>query len=324
VARSAIEWTQSVWNPVTGCTKVSAGCSHCYAERMAARLQAMGQPNYRRGFDVVLHESALHLPLSWKKPQTVFVNSMSDLFHERVPDSFLAEAFDVMRQASWHTFQVLTKRAGRLEAAGAWLDWPPNVWIGVSVESRRYLDRLKCIQSVPASVRFVSFEPLLEHLGPVDLRAVDWAIVGGESGPGARRLEASWVVDLRDQCVAAGVPFFFKQWGGTNKKKAGRLLDGRTWDQLPHGCSGSAGDPDSSVHGRPLQAPIRRPEPPLAHGASPVRSARAGRETLPTTAASTNVPLAGGRTAARCRGGSPASAHASFSPPPRAPRTAGP
>jgi protein gp37 len=233
VAKSAIEWTQSTWNPVTGCTKVSPGCKHCYAERMAKRLQAMGQGNYRGGFEVALHDRTLDLPLSWKCPQTIFVNSMSDLFHERVPDGFLARVFDVMRRASWHTFQVLTKRAERLRTVASSLDWPPNVWMGVSVESRRYLNRLDCLRSVPAAVRFVSFEPLLENLGVIDLKGIDWAIVGGESGPRARRIEASWVMDIRDQCVAAGVPFFFKQWGGTNKKKAGRLLEGRPWDELP-------------------------------------------------------------------------------------------
>ena len=233
MAKSAIEWTQSTWNPVTGCTKVSPGCKHCYAERMAKRLQAMGQPNYRRGFEVSLHEQMLELPLAWKSPQTVFVNSMSDLFHESVPDEFLARVFAVMRRASWHTFQVLTKRADRLAVIASALNWPPNVWMGVSVESRGYLDRLDRLRSVPAAVRFISFEPLLEPLGGMDLRGIDWAIVGGESGPGARRVEASWVVDIRNQCVAAGVPFFFKQWGGTNKKKAGRLLEGRTWDDLP-------------------------------------------------------------------------------------------
>jgi protein gp37 len=200
---------------------------------MAARLQAMGQPNYARGFEVTLHERALELPLTWKKPQTVFVNSMSDIFHEQVPEDFIRRVFDVMRRASWHTFQVLTKRAERLETLGHSLDWPANVWMGVSVETRKYLFRLDHLRRTPARVKFISFEPLLETLGQINLAGIDWAIVGGESGPGARAMDKAWVVEIREQCLASGVPFFFKQWGGINKKKAGRLLDGRTWDGLP-------------------------------------------------------------------------------------------
>jgi protein gp37 len=230
---SSIEWTESTWNPVTGCTKVSPGCKHCYAERMATRLQAMGQPNYARGFEVTLHERALELPLGWKKPQTVFVNSMSDLFHDRVPEAFIRRVFDVMRRASWHTFQVLTKRAERLETLGRNLDCAPNVWMGVSIETRRYLFRLDHLRRTPAHVKFISFESLLEGLGKINLAGIHWAIVGGESGPRARPMEKNWVVEIREHCLAAGVPFFFKQWGGINKKKAGRLLDGRTWDALP-------------------------------------------------------------------------------------------
>ncbi len=230
---SSIEWTESTWNPVTGCTKISPGCKHCYAERMAIRLQAMGQPNYERGFEVSLQEHMLELPLTWKKPQTVFVNSMSDLFHKEVPDDFIRRVFDVMSRASWHTFQVLTKRAERLQSLGPDLEWPDNVWAGVSVETRKYLERIDCLRKVPARVRFISFEPLLEHLGEIDLTSIDWVIVGGESGPGARPMDQSWVMEIRDQCLDAGVPFFFKQWGGVNKKKAGRLLDGRTWEGLP-------------------------------------------------------------------------------------------
>ncbi len=236
---SAIEWTESTWNVVTGCTKISPGCRHCYAERMAKRLQAMGQPNYERGFRVTLHEHALELPLTWRKPRMVFVNSMSDLFHDRVPEAFIRRIFDVMRRASWHTFQVLTKRAERLESLGCTLDWPPNVWMGVSVEAAEYLHRLDHLRTVPASVRFVSFEPLLGAVGRINLKGIHWVIVGGESGPGARPMAENWVVDIRDQCRRAAVPFFFKQWGGTNKKKAGRILDGRTWDQMP----GQGADP---------------------------------------------------------------------------------
>ena len=233
MARSTIEWTESTWNPVTGCTKISPGCRHCYAERMAKRLQAMGQPNYRRGFELAVHEHALHIPLRWKKPQMVFVNSMSDLFHDEVPVEFIQRVFGVMREASWHTFQVLTKRAERLEKVGRTIDWPANVWMGVSVEASKYLCRIGHLRKTGGAIKFVSFEPLLESLGDLDLSGVDWAIVGGESGPKARPMAKQWVTKIRDQCVAVGVPFFFKQWGGTNKKKAGRTLGGSTWDQLP-------------------------------------------------------------------------------------------
>jgi protein gp37 len=231
--RSGIEWTESTWNPVTGCTKVSPGCKHCYAERMALRLQAMRQANYEQGFTVTLHDRMLDRPLAWKKPRIVFVNSMSDLFHEQVPAPFIEQVFAVMRRASWHTFQVLTKRADRLGDIGRRLDWPPNVWMGVTVENAHYLGRIDQLRRIPARFKFVSFEPLLGSLGRMSLAGVDWAIVGGESGPGARSLERAWAIEIRDQCVAAGVPFFFKQWGGVNKKKAGRLLDGRVWNQIP-------------------------------------------------------------------------------------------
>jgi protein gp37 len=200
---------------------------------MAKRLHAMGQPNYDRGFQVSMHERALELPLSWKKPQTVFVNSMSDLFHDKVPEAFIRQVFDVMRRASWHTFQVLTKRAERMETLGRKLDWPPNVWMGVSVETPKYLYRLDHLRRTPARVRFISFEPLLEALGEINLDDLHWVIVGGESGPGARPMDAAWVTEIRDQCLAARVPFFFKQWGGTNKKKAGKLLEGRIWNEMP-------------------------------------------------------------------------------------------
>lgn len=248
---SAIEWTQSTWNPVTGCSKVSPGCKHCYAERMAERLQAMGQANYARGFQVTAHEHALDLPLTWKKPQMVFVNSMSDLFHEKVPEAFIIRVFDVMRRAWWHTFQILTKRAERLETLGKRLDWPANVWMGVSVESRKYLYRLDHLRRTPAAIHFVSFEPLLEGLGVLDLDDVHWVIVGGESGSGARPLDEAWVTEIRDQCGAGRIPFFFKQWGGTNKKRAGRILDGRTWEQMP-AISASPG-----LHGRRDRFPRR-------------------------------------------------------------------
>ncbi|MBN1918646.1 MAG: phage Gp37/Gp68 family protein [Verrucomicrobia bacterium] len=230
---SSIEWTESTWNPVTGCTKVSPGCAHCYAERMAKRLKAMGQPNYANGFAVAVHERALELPLRWRKPQTIFVNSMSDLFHSKVPTSFIEKVFDVMGRADWHCFQILTKRSARLREVAARLTWPEHVWIGVSVEAQGYIDRIDDLRHVPAAVRFLSIEPLLGPLPVLDLDGIDWVIVGGESGPRARPMEESWVRDVRDQCLDAGVPFFFKQWGGVNKKKRGRLLDGRTWDEMP-------------------------------------------------------------------------------------------
>ncbi|MBN2328745.1 MAG: phage Gp37/Gp68 family protein [Candidatus Omnitrophica bacterium] len=231
--KSKIEWTESTWNPVTGCSKISPGCKHCYAERMARRLHAMGQPNYRNGFRVTLHEHVLDQPLKWKQPQTIFVNSMSDLFHEDVPLDFIKKAFSVMKKASHHRFQVLTKRAKRLLELDSRLDWPPNVWMGVSVETVEYLDRIEQLKQTGASVKFLSLEPLLGPLSDLNLDGVDWVIVGGESGPGARPMQLDWVRDIREQCIHADVPFFFKQWGGINKKKNGRILDGRTWDEMP-------------------------------------------------------------------------------------------
>lgn len=230
---SGIEWTESTWNPVTGCTKVSPGCKHCYAERMAERLHAMGQPNYRNGFELTLQPQMLELPLRWKKPQTIFVNSMSDLFHRDVPLAYIRRVFDVMGRAHWHRFQVLTKRSERLAELSPKLDWASNIWMGVSVENEKYRGRIDDLRSSGAGIKFLSLEPLLGPLPGLNLGGIDWVIVGGESGPGARPLDAAWVVDLRDQCLRANVPFFFKQWGGVNKKKTGRLLEGRTWDQLP-------------------------------------------------------------------------------------------
>lgn len=230
---SSIEWTESTWNPVTGCTKISPGCKHCYAERMARRLQAMGQANYARGFEVALQEHMLALPLRWKKPQSIFVNSMSDLFHEEIPAAYILRVFEVMKQAHWHRFQVLTKRADRLADLATALPWPPNVWMGVSVESKAYLPRIDRLRKTGAAVRFLSVEPLLEDLGRFDLTGIDWVIAGGESGPGARPMRADWVRGLRDLCQGSGVAFFFKQWGGTRKKAAGRLLDGALWNEMP-------------------------------------------------------------------------------------------
>jgi len=232
-AKSSIEWTESTWNPVTGCTKISPGCKHCYAERMAFRLKAMGQRNYVNGFDLTLQEQAIEIPLRWKKPQVIFVNSMSDLFHKDVPLEFIMRVFDVMKQASWHRFQVLTKRSDRLLELSPHLPWPSNIWMGVSVESAEYAFRIDHLRQTEASIKFLSVEPLLGPLPCLDVKGIDWVIVGGESGPGARPMLESWVVDIRDQCLSANVPFFFKQWGGVNKKRTGRILHGRTWDQLP-------------------------------------------------------------------------------------------
>lgn len=230
---SAIEWTESTWNPVTGCTKISPGCAHCYAERMALRLKAMGQPNYANGFDVTLHEHALDLPLTWKKPQRIFVNSMSDLFHKKVPTEFILRLFDVMNKADWHQYQILTKRSERLAELDADLPWAPHIWMGVTVENAECKRRIYDLQQTGAHLKFLSVEPLLGPLGRLPLGGIDWVIVGGESGPGARPLDPVWVLSIRDQCSRMGTPFFFKQWGGVNKKKTGRTLDGRTYDEMP-------------------------------------------------------------------------------------------
>lgn len=225
-----IEWTERTWNPVTGCTKISPGCKNCYAELMACRLQKMGQGNYANGFALTLQPQMLGRPLEWKQPALVFVNSMSDLFHENVPREFIEDVFDQMRTAHWHTFQVLTKRSSRLSEV---VEWPANVWMGVSVESPEYLYRLEHLRASGARVKFVSIEPLLKELVGFDPAGLDWVIVGGESGPGARPMRGEWVRAIRDRCVSAGVPFFFKQWGGVQKHRTGRVLDGRTWDQMP-------------------------------------------------------------------------------------------
>jgi protein gp37 len=230
---SAIEWTGSTWNPVTGCKKISLGCKHCYAERMANRLKAMGQPNYIKGFELALHDHALELPIQWKKPQTIFVNSMSDLFLESVPPKFIKRVFNIMNAAHWHTFQVLTKRSERLLSLSPKLKWTPNIWMGVSVENEDYVFRIDHLRKTGAHVKFISIEPLLGPLPNLDLGGIDWVIVGGESGPGARPLNPEWVIDIRDQCQRAKIPFFFKQWGGTNKKKTGKELEGKIWHEMP-------------------------------------------------------------------------------------------
>jgi protein gp37 len=234
---SKIEWTEITWNPVTGCTKISPGCKHCYAETMAHRLQAMGTPGYEGGFALSLQPARLQEPMNRKKPTTYFVNSMSDLFHEKVPDEYIQRIFGVMWNCPQHTFQCLTKRADRLARFGTargLYEFPQNAWIGVSVEDREYgLPRIDELRKVNASVRFLSVEPLLEDLGQIDLAGIHWVIVGGESGTKARPMQADWVRSIRDQCKAANVPFFFKQWGGMNKKTAGRLLDGELHDEYP-------------------------------------------------------------------------------------------
>lgn len=233
MATSRIEWTESTWNPLTGCNKISPGCRHCYAERMSKRLQAMGQQNYRNGFELTLQPQMLELPLHWKKPRLIFVNSMADLFHKEVPLEYIRKVFRVMEGASWHEFQVLTKRAERLEKVAPKLPWPQNVWMGVSVETSDYVYRIDHLRRTDARIKFLSLEPLLGPLPRLNLKGIDWVIAGGESGPGARSMNREWVVDIRDQCKRAGVPFFFKQWGGVRKKMAGRELEGRTWDDMP-------------------------------------------------------------------------------------------
>lgn len=241
MAATGIEWTEATWNPTTGCDRTSPGCDHCYALTLSKRLKAMGQAKYQAdgdprtsgpGFRLTLHPDTLQIPLSWSAPRVIFVNSMSDLFHEDVPLDYIRQVFDVMAATPQHTYQVLTKRSKRLARDVHRLDWPTNLWMGVSVESQRYAFRTEHLGEVPAAVRFVSAEPLL---GPVtfDLDGIDWMIVGGESGPKARPIEAAWVEQIRDDCLAEGVAFFFKQWGGRTPKANGRELDGRTWDQMP-------------------------------------------------------------------------------------------
>lgn len=232
-SKTSIEWTQYSWNPVTGCTKISPGCLNCYAERMAVRLKAIGHPNYTNGFRVSLHDHVLNAPLAWKRPSTIFVNSMSDIFHEDVPLDFIHKVFEIMKRSPHHQYQVLTKRAERLAHIGPSLKWPDNVWIGVSVESESFVYRIDCLRKTHAKIKFLSFEPLLGPISHLELDEIDWVIVGGESGPRARPMRPEWVIEIRNKCIEAKVPFFFKQWGGNNKKKAGRKLEGCTWNQMP-------------------------------------------------------------------------------------------
>lgn len=238
---STIEWTQATWNPVTGCTKVSAGCKNCYAERMSKRLKAMGKPQYQNGFKLTLQPAAIELPMRWKRPRIIFVNSMSDLFHKDVPMDFISKVFDVMNRCPQHTFQVLTKRPEITAEFASQLWWTPNIWMGTSIENALVLHRVTSLQAVPAHVRFLSVEPLLGPIPRLPLTNINWVIVGGESGPGARPMDAKWVRAIRDRCIAQSVPFFFKQWGGTNKKATGRILDGKLWDGMPEPIDTSKG-----------------------------------------------------------------------------------
>lgn len=230
---SAIEWTETTWNPVTGCSKISEGCKHCYAERMSYRLRSMGLDKYSRGFQVAQHAGALEAPYRWARSRLVFVNSMSDLFHEAVEPGFIKSVFTVMNRCPQHTFQLLTKRPERAVALDRELNWTRNIWFGVSIESARWLSRLQALGMTSARTKFLSLEPLLGPLSGLDLSDMDWVIAGGESGPGARPADPDWIREIRDICVRHQVPFFFKQWGGVNKKRSGRTLDGRTWDEMP-------------------------------------------------------------------------------------------
>jgi len=230
---STIEWTDATWNPVTGCTEVSPGCDHCYAKTFAERFRGVSDHPYEQGFDLKLWPGRLELPLRWKQPRRIFVNSMSDLFHKDVPDTFIRQVFDVMARADWHIFQVLTKRSPRLAKLGQTLPWAPHIWAGVSVETSQYHWRVDHLRQVPTAIRFISAEPLLGSLNDVDLTDIHWLIAGGESGHGHRPCDPNWIRELRDRCQAAQIAFFFKQWGGRTPKAGGRELDGRSWDELP-------------------------------------------------------------------------------------------
>jgi protein gp37 len=264
---SSIEWTQTTWNPTTGCDRVSPGCDNCYALALSKRLKAMGSPKYQNdgdprtsglGFGLTVHPDSLTAPLRWRKPRTVFVNSMSDLFHAKVPLTFVRDVFAVIADTPQHTYQVLTKRALRLRRVADQLDWPPNLWMGVSVESADYLDRVDNLRQVPAAVRFLSCEPLLGSLRGIDLTGIDWLIAGGESGPDARPVQTDWIRELRDWSLAAGTAFFFKQWGGRTPKAGGRELDGRTWSQYPE-AGRARGVASAAAAGVPLQPPGGQP-----------------------------------------------------------------
>ena len=233
--KTKIQWTEMTWNPITGCTKISDGCLNCYAARMAKRLKAMRNPRYINEFEVTVHKDLLEIPLDIKQPKMIFVNSMSDLFHKDVPDDIIIKVFETMNKANWHTFQVLTKRPERvleMDKAGL-LKWSPNIWMGTTVENDKYVDRIDTLRETKANIKFLSCEPLLGSLKDISLEEIDWVIVGGESGPKSREMKKGWVLELKDLCEKNGVAFFFKQWGGINKKKSGRLLDGKTYDGYP-------------------------------------------------------------------------------------------
>jgi protein gp37 len=235
MAQSSIEWTEMTWNPTTGCDKISAGCKFCYAEVMSRRLQAMGVEKYKNNFEITIHKDELETPYTWKKPRVVFVNSMSDLFHKEVPIEFIKNVFKVMKDNSQHVFQVLTKRADILryyDSEGS-LEWAHNIWMGVSVENKKVMNRIDLLRETGARVKFLSCEPLIGAIPNMNLKGIDWVIVGGESGRKPRNMKEEWVSDIKNQCLEAAVAFFFKQWGGTNKKKTGRLLEGKTWDEMP-------------------------------------------------------------------------------------------
>lgn len=233
MSKSKIEWTGSTWNPITGCTKISDGCANCYAERMAKRLQAMKNPRYTNGFKLTIHEDVIEAPYKWKKSQLIFVNSMSDLFHEDVSDEIIQRIFTVMNKTPQHTYQVLTKRADRLEALSPKLNFSDNIWIGVTVESSKYIDRIDNLRTIEAKIRFLSLEPLLDDLGEINLENIDWVIVGGESGPKSREIKKEWIYNIKKQAEIFKTLFYFKQWGGVNKKKNGRLLDGLEYNDMP-------------------------------------------------------------------------------------------
>lgn len=231
--KTKIEWTECSWNPITGCTKVSDGCKNCYAERLSKRLVAMKNPRYYNGFNVTIHKDLIDAPRSWKTPRKIFVNSMSDLFHEDVPDNVILSIFKTMNECPQHQFQILTKRPERLVLLNNKIKWTPNIWMGVTVESKKYLDRINCLRDTEAYIKFISAEPLISDLPNLDLTGIDWIIVGGESGPGARQIEKEWVLNIKEKAREYGSAFFFKQWGGTNKKKNGRELDGKTYSEYP-------------------------------------------------------------------------------------------
>ncbi len=234
---SSIEWTESSWNPLTGCTKISEGCKHCYAERLARRLQRTGNKKYSRGFELSLHSDCLNEPMEWRESRRIFVCSMGDLFHEDVPEDFIKSVFEIMNKTTRHIFQVLTKRAERLKSIADRLQWTNNIWAGVTVESAKYTERIEALRQVPARIRFLSLEPLISGIPSLPLADIDWVIVGGESGTNERLLRREWVLEIRDTCISSNVPFFFKQWGGFKKKEKGRLLEGRTWEEMPKSLS---------------------------------------------------------------------------------------